>query len=50
MAYELTHPEKVKPYYPENLSLFEKEPVKVYRTLFILSLMLNLLLALLLVK
>jgi hypothetical protein len=44
MAYELTHPEKIKPYHPENLSLFEREAVKFCRTLFILSLILNLLL------
>ncbi len=50
MAYEITHPEKVKPYYPENLSLFEREPVKIYRLLFTLSLLVNLLLILLLVK
>jgi len=41
MEYELTHPEKVKPYYPKDISLFEREPVKVYRLLFIISLLLN---------
>ncbi len=50
MEYEITHPEKVKPYYPENLSLFEREPVKVYRALFIASLLLNMFLVLLLVR
>ncbi|WP_457596398.1 protein kinase domain-containing protein [Hydrogenimonas sp.] len=50
MAYELAHPEKVKPYYPENLSLFERDPVRLYRGLFIASLLLNMLLALLLVR
>jgi len=50
MEYEITHPEKVKPYYPENVSLFEKEPVKIYRMLFIVSLLLNFLLVLLLLK
>ncbi|WP_457594595.1 protein kinase domain-containing protein [Hydrogenimonas sp.] len=50
MEYELTHPEKVKPYYPENLSLFEREPVKIYRLLFILSLILNIALAILLIR
>jgi serine/threonine protein phosphatase PrpC len=50
MAYELAHPEKVRPYYPEDLSLFEREPVKVYRTLFILSLLLNLFFMLLLLQ
>ncbi|BDY13672.1 bifunctional protein-serine/threonine kinase/phosphatase [Hydrogenimonas cancrithermarum] len=50
MEYELTHPEKVKPYYPENISLFEREPVKIYRALFVVSTLLNLLLATLLLR
>ncbi len=50
MEYELTHPEKVKPYYPENLSLFEREPVKIYRLLFSASLVLNILLSILLLR
>ncbi len=45
MEYELNNPQKVKPYYPKNLSLIEKEPEKVYRWLFILSFLLNLILA-----
>ncbi len=50
MEYEITHPEKVKPYYPEGVTLFEREPVKLYRVLFTLSLLLNMLLAALLLK
>jgi serine/threonine protein phosphatase PrpC len=50
MEYELTHPEKVKPYYPKDISLFEREPEKVYRVLFIISLVINIFLSLLLVE
>ncbi|SFP54714.1 bifunctional protein-serine/threonine kinase/phosphatase [Hydrogenimonas thermophila] len=50
MEYELTHPEKVKPYYPKDISLFEKEPIKVYRWLFIGSFLINILLLILLVR
>ncbi len=50
MEYELTHPEKVKPYYPEGVTLFEREPVKTYRILFIVSLVINIFLAILLLK
>ncbi len=50
MEYELTHPEKVRPYYPENASLLEREPVRVYRWAFTLSLFLNLLLLILLLR
>ncbi len=50
MEYELTHPEKVKPYFPEGLTLFEREPVKIYRALFVVSLILNLVLSALLMR
>jgi serine/threonine protein kinase len=50
MEYELTHPEKVKPYYDREASLLEREPVKVYRWLFILSFIVNVVLALLLIS
>ncbi|RUM44791.1 MAG: bifunctional protein-serine/threonine kinase/phosphatase [Hydrogenimonas sp.] len=50
MEYELTHPEKVKPYYPKDVSLLEREPVMVYRWLFIGSLLLNIILLLLIIK
>ncbi len=41
MEYELQNPQKVKPYYPKDLSIIEKEPEKVYRWLFIISFVLN---------
>ena len=50
VEYELTHPEKVKPYYDREASLLEREPVKVYRWLFILSFILNVVLALMLIS
>ncbi|WP_353662047.1 bifunctional protein-serine/threonine kinase/phosphatase [Hydrogenimonas sp. SS33] len=49
MMWELTHPDKVRPYYPPDISLFEKDPVKVYRLLFILSFLLNLVLGLMVI-
>ena len=42
MEYELTHPEKVKPYFNKNATLLERKPVQVYRWLFIASFLLNL--------
>ncbi len=50
MEYELTHPEKVRPYYPQNATLLEREPIKVYRWAFTLSLLINILLLLMLLK
>ncbi len=50
MDYELSHPDKVKPYFDPNASLIEREPLKVYRLAFILSALLNFLLILLLLK
>jgi len=44
MEYELTHPEKVLPYYPANATLLEREPVRVYRWAFTVSFVINLLL------
>jgi len=41
MEYQLTHPEKVKPYFQQNTSIFEKNPVQLYRWLFIISFILN---------
>ena len=42
MEYELTHPEKVKPYFDKNATLLQRRPVQVYRWLFIVSFVLNL--------
>ena len=50
MEFELTHPDKVKPYYDRNASLIEREPVKVYKSAFIVSFLINMLLLLLLLK
>ena len=50
MMWELTHPDKVKPYYPADASIFEKEPVKVYRMLFVVSFILNVILGMLLLQ
>ncbi|WP_292663989.1 bifunctional protein-serine/threonine kinase/phosphatase [Nitratifractor sp.] len=50
MEYELTHPEKVLPYYPENATLLEREPVKVYRWAFTASLIVNVILLILLLR
>jgi len=50
MHYELSHPEKVKPYFNPNASLIEREPAKVYRIAFIISAILNFIFTLLLLK
>ena len=50
MMWELTHPDRVKPYYPADATIFEKEPAKVYRMLFVLSFVLNVVLGILLLS
>ncbi len=50
MEYELTNPDRVRPYYPEDISLFEKDPVKVYRVLFILSFIINIVLGIIIIE
>ncbi|WP_456431241.1 protein kinase domain-containing protein [Nitratifractor sp.] len=50
MEYELTHPDKVRPYYPENATLLEREPVRVYRWAFTVSVLINVLLLLALLR
>ena len=44
MNYELTHPEKVKPYFIKNAPLIEKSPLVFYKRAFILMTLLNLVL------
>ncbi len=44
MEYELTHPEKVKPYFKKGATLMERNPVEFYRWLFIVSFIVNLIL------
>jgi serine/threonine protein kinase len=41
MLFELENPEKVKPFFDKNVSLIEREPVKVYKAGFIIMLILN---------
>ncbi|WP_187648094.1 bifunctional protein-serine/threonine kinase/phosphatase [Nitrosophilus labii] len=50
MDFELNNPEKVKPYFDPNATLLEKEPVKVYKSAFIVSLIVNFILIMLLLK
>ena len=50
MDYELANPQKVKPYFNPEASLIEREPVRVYKTAFILSFVLNMILIFLLLK
>lgn len=42
MDYELTSPEKVKPYFKKGSTLLERQPVLYYRVLFTISLLANL--------
>lgn len=44
MLYELEHPNKVKPYIDKEISLIQREPVLVYKTSFIIMLILNVIL------
>ena len=41
MLFELTNPEKVKPYFDPTKSLIEKDPAKAYKIAFFISLFLN---------
>ena len=41
MLYELSNPEKVKPYFDKTKPLIEREPLKVYKIAFFISLFLN---------
>ncbi len=50
MEYELTHPQKVRPYYPKNATLLEREPTKVYRWAFTISLLINIVLIFILIN
>ncbi len=44
MDFELSNPEKTKPYFDPNASLLEREPAKVYKWAFVASFLLNLVL------
>ncbi len=50
MMYELTHPEKVKPYFNENSSLIERDPILFYRVGFTVMTLVNLVLVALLLR
>jgi len=50
MRYELTHPEKVKPYFVKNASLIEKSPVIFYKRAFTFMTFINFTLLYLLLK
>jgi len=44
MLYELSNPNRVKPYFNKDASIIERQPVMVYRVLFIISFVINLIL------
>jgi hypothetical protein len=50
MEFELNHPDKVEPCFSENVSLFERDSVRVYRIFFIASLINNPILSVLLIR
>ena len=41
MLYELENPDKVKPFFDKEISLIEREPVLIYKTGFIIMLIIN---------
>ena len=50
MMYELSNPQKVKPYFDKKASLIERQPVLFYRTLFALSFIVNIILVVMLLR
>ncbi len=50
MQYELTHPEKVQPYFTKNAPLIEKSPILFYRRAFLIMTFVNFVLLYLLLK
>ncbi len=50
MLFELTHPQKVKPYFDKSKSLIQRDPAKAYKIAFFVSLFVNFLLLYLLLK
>ncbi len=50
MEYELTHPQRVRPYYPKNTTLLQREPIKVYRWAFTISMLINIILIFILIQ
>ncbi len=50
MEYQLSHPDKVKPYFQKSATLLEKYPAQIYRWLFVISFIVNMYLLFLLIK
>jgi len=50
MLFEVSNPQKVKPYFDKKASLIERQPVLFYRTLFSLSFAINIILLVFLLK
>lgn len=50
ILFEISNPQKVKPYFDKNSSIIEREPVLFYKTLFIASLIGNFILGFLVLK
>ena len=50
MLFEISNPQKVKPYFDKNASIIEKRPILFYRTLFTISMIINFILIILLLK
>ena len=50
MLFEISNPQKVKPYFDKRASIIEKSPVIFYRTLFTISLIINFILVVLLLR
>lgn len=50
MLFEISNPNKVKPYFDKKTTLIERKPIAVYRALFTLSFLVNLILVVLLLR
>ena len=50
MLYDLENPKSVRPFYDKSASIIEREPVKVYKTAFVISFLINIYLLILILK
>ncbi len=50
MLFEISNPNKVKPYFDKKTTLIERKPIAVYRALFTISFLVNLILVVLLLR
>ena len=50
MLFEISNPTKVKPYFDKKTTLIERKPIEVYRALFTVSFVINVVLAILLLR